>query len=293
MLVILLGAVHPLMGHASTWKGTSTSHDLTLSENWDPRPPRPNQDVYFPGDAYPNIFFNFAEGAQHRYGDFYFLPSDDAEEESQVYLLSGDGTEVLKLRNIYNLAERIPQFNMDVMFMNHATVSGDGVTTFNAGIDTHTGNNALTFGGTGRIILGEEAQISSDTVLTLTDEVFLQLNTGAQIDRLIISGNVTLDMSHTGTLSLSRLSLEPDATLSIINWDGNTILQIAEEPDLTAYASAFINGYGVQWDVAQPISLTPIPEPSAYAANAGLLILLYLTMRIWWRKRKTGECEGV
>lgn len=288
-MLLLFGAVHPFFGHAATWQGTSTSHDLTLSENWDPRPPGLNQDVYFPGEAYPNIYFNFAEGAQHRLGDFYFLPADEPEEEAAVYLFSGDGTEVLRLRNIYNFGERVVQFDLDVMFMNHATVSGDGVMTFNGDMDTHSGNNSLEFGGTGRIVFGEGSHIASDTVLTLSDEVFLQINSATPFDRLIISGNVTLDMAHMGTLSLNSLFLESGATLNIVNWDEDTRVQIAEEPVFSDSSSTFINGFAVQWDVEQTTSLTPIPEPSAYAASMGILLLLYAIMRLRWKKKNESQ----
>jgi len=120
------------------------------------------------------------------------------------------------------------------------------------------------------------------------DQVTLRLlNEIEMVSLNVPSGNVTLDMANTGSLSLDNLSVPKGSVLDIVNWDENTPVWVTNELDSTTVANTYINGNQALWNSGQPGTMTPVPEPASYALGAGLFFLglVFLSRRYRSRRR--------
>ncbi len=269
-------ASQPLL--AANWVGTEDDN-LVSSTNWDPQPPRPNSDVFFDQAARSKTaYFDFASGAQHRFGDIVFLsnPSDSLDS----YLLMGDETRELHVRNIFNQTDVVHRFDLDVRFANRGTVVTRGAVLFGGNIDTQTGNNQLTFGGGGQVVLAATAVVDSSTELTLTDEVTLTLEGFSQFASLNVSnGTTVVDLAGSGSLILDNLLVAEGSFLEILNWNEPQQIRVKNEVADVSLANVRVNGLPAEWNTNTPEAITPIPEPSSSSLGAGLVIGLALYLR--------------
>ncbi len=263
---------------AANWVGTEDDN-LVSSANWDPQPPQPNSDLFFDQVARSKtVYFDFASGAQHRFGDIVFSSSSSESQDS--YLLTGDGTRELHVRNIFNQTDALHHFDLDVLFANRGTVVTRGAVSFGGNIDTQTGNDQLTFGGSGQVVLAVTAVVDSSTELTLTDEVTLTLEGFSQFASLKVSnGTTVIDLAETGSLVLDNLLVAEDSFLEIFNWNEQQAIRVKNEVTESSLASVRVNGLQVEWNTNTPEAITPIPEPSSYSLGAGLAVGLALYLR--------------
>lgn len=176
------------------------------------------------------------------------------------------------------------------------TQDSTGTVTIDTTINNIDANTVVINSGT--LMLGDDNQIANTTNMVLNGGTFNTNNNDEILGTLTLTadstidfGNLPLDGSILKFADSSGETWDPDATLTIINWDGipttgNGIDQLFFGTDgngltETQRAQIFWSDNGLQQTLhLSDGEVVPVPEPGAIAAALGLTAL------IGWRERK-------
>jgi hypothetical protein len=127
-------------------------------------------------------------------------------------------------------------------------------------------------------------------ILSDLDPIDLTLNNGSYdlgghsstLGSILIEGTSSILFTGTSTLTAASLTLDPGAILNILNWGSGDVF------NLTSFTGDLNDIYfdgikGGKWSGGE---LTPVPEPSFYAA---LMALGLFGGLLWFRARRAPQ----
>ena len=165
-----------------------------------------------------------------------------------------------------------------------ATAVNGGILELNktAGVNAIAGNVSVASGAT--LLISADNQVANSSAVTLSGGTILR---GATADEVFGNLNLTtasfLDYGATGTGSLQFGTYTPSSLLTVSNFrDGSKLIFGSDLTTTVNNASffSFDNGFTSNWD-GSLFTITAVPEPSTYAAAAGLIGLM-----LWPARRR-------
>jgi hypothetical protein len=151
-----------------------------------------------------------------------------------------------------------------------------------AGVNAIAGNVSVASGAT--LLISADNQVANTSAVTLSGGTILR---GATADEVFGNLNLTtasfLSYGATGTGSLQFGTYTPSSLLTVRNFrDGSTLIFGSDLTSTVNNASlfSFDNGFTSNWN-GSTFTITAVPEPSTYAAAAGLVGLL-----LWPARRR-------